>query len=337
MAKERIKSADFVRVISFAFIFIFHFYEELEAVTGRQTLLRHQANGNLAVMGNVLFFALSGAMLYLGYGGLTVKSGRKDIVRFYKKRWLSLFPSFLIAWGALYLLKAVASRDLFYNGNPASLLLSLVGLDGYMSYRITDYYIIGEWFLGAMVLIYLLYPVINYFFSKWPVATALGNLLLTGAVWIPGLWKIDTGRNLIVCAFCFVMGMLFMKYQKMICRKVYVNVAAIAALVLFTVPMPNSQYGYELLAFCMMIILFFLGERIMQNRVCDRIFTFLASFAYDVFLVHHIVIYAIQGIFASNSGIMCHVLFVGTGLISILGGFILHKISKGIVNGISKL
>ena len=267
MAKERIKSADFVRVISFAFIFIFHFYEELEAVTGRQTLLRHQANGNLAVMGNVLFFALSGAMLYLGYGGLTVKSGRKDIVRFYKKRWLSLFPSFLIAWGALYLLKAVASRDLFYNGNPASLLLSLVGLDGYMSYRITDYYIIGEWFLGAMVLIYLLYPVINYFFSKWPVAPALGNLLLTGAVWIPGLWKIDTGRNLIVCAFCFVVGMLFMKYQKMICRKVYVNVAAIAALVLFTVPMPNSQYGYELLAFCMMIILFFLGESIMTNRI----------------------------------------------------------------------
>ena len=42
-------------------------------------------------------------------------------------------------------------KSLFYRGNPASIILSLIGMDGYLAFKINDYYILGEWFIGCLL------------------------------------------------------------------------------------------------------------------------------------------------------------------------------------------
>jgi hypothetical protein len=39
-------------------------------------------------------------------------------------------------------------------------------MDGYLDYKYKSYYIMGEWFTGAIVIIYYLYPIIVYISNK---------------------------------------------------------------------------------------------------------------------------------------------------------------------------
>lgn len=59
------------------------------------------------------------------------------------------------------------------------MLLSLLGMDGYFQYRGPNYYLIGEWFFGAIVFLYILYPL----FAKYMGCEEVRFSASSGIAW----------------------------------------------------------------------------------------------------------------------------------------------------------
>lgn len=164
---KRIDEFDFIRAISAVGIAVGHFSIELQnyGIDSPCHWLTYYPGGGFGWLFVTIFFILSGAALRYRYTELHLK----DIKLFYKKRWMSLFPSFYILWVFLYIRNASFYGSLLYKGNPLKFLLTVFGLDGWLSYRVDNYAIIGEWFLGAIVVIYTSYPLFIYLYNynKW--------------------------------------------------------------------------------------------------------------------------------------------------------------------------
>ena len=93
--KERVFYLDFVRVIAFLLIIIFHFNISVGVRNlGNITILVNDfANGNLAHIGVPLFFIISGIAL-----SITIKDGSFKCFEFYKKRFFSIYPMFWLGY-----------------------------------------------------------------------------------------------------------------------------------------------------------------------------------------------------------------------------------------------
>ena len=149
--REKVEELDYIRTICAIGKILHHVscYVSPDA----PKLFYTYANGWFGALFVNIFFIISGGVLYHNYkeiGKLTV---------FYYKRWKSIFPMFYITFLFFFIRNVVISNSFFYNGKPWRLLLSIFGLDGYFAYRFPGYYIVGEWFLGAIVFLYILYPI----------------------------------------------------------------------------------------------------------------------------------------------------------------------------------
>lgn len=106
------------------------------------------------------FFSISGAVLFYNYSKV------KSLKIFYFKRWKSIFPSFYICYIYFFLKNVFKYQTLFYNGHWSRLLLSVIGLDGYLGQIFKTYHLNGEWFLGAIIIIYIIYPLLSWLMNK---------------------------------------------------------------------------------------------------------------------------------------------------------------------------
>ena len=90
-----------------------------------------------------------------------------ELKKYYEKRFLRIYPMFWIAYTTLFLYNFYCNKHIPYLNN-FKLIISYLGMDGYLSYLIPNFYIIGEWFLGAIILIYILFPVLRYLSNRYP-------------------------------------------------------------------------------------------------------------------------------------------------------------------------
>ena len=148
----RIDACDFIRFFSAVGIVLYHISCKLPAEGFH--LLYTYANGTFGYLFVGVFFILSGAMLY--YNQPQIGSLRT----FYYKRWKAIYPMFYLAYLYYFLQTVFSSGALFYKGNAKTMIWTILGLDGYVFYKIDNYYILGEWFLGAIILLYVLYPLL---------------------------------------------------------------------------------------------------------------------------------------------------------------------------------
>ena len=188
---------------------------------------------------------------------------------------------------------------LFYieNASPATLLLSAFGLDGYFLYRIPSYYSIGEWFLGAIVLLYLLYPIFQWAINRlwwmtWLFSAALFGIVhwLVDANLYSNLFQIDWTRNLIVCQFSFITGMCLIRNSKHL-KNVFVFFVSISiAVVLLFIRIPGMPHAVNwFTAIVLFIVLLNVGNWLGEGRVYSFVRRF-SSLTHGMYLVHHMLI-----------------------------------------------
>ena len=104
-------------------------------------------------VGLAWFFLLSGAALCLQW------QGRFDARRYFVGRAAATYPAFWLGFGALFLYGEVL------HGNNADIprwrvIFSVLGLDGYLAPVTVTFYKIGEWFLGVILILYLVFPLL---------------------------------------------------------------------------------------------------------------------------------------------------------------------------------
>jgi peptidoglycan/LPS O-acetylase OafA/YrhL len=211
---------------------------------------------------------------------------------------------FYMLWLFLYYQKAVNAGNLFYNGSPKSMLLTLVGMDGYLSYRYPqNYYLIGEWFLGALVLLYLLYPLLTLCMKHCKLLTTL--LLGGGTVsllWLQPHFLIQRERNLVVCLFAFWLGMLFIEYRAQLSALWITVVFGGAALFLLLVKVPLDGFlCAQLIALGLFLLFYQIGCHVMRYRLPKKFFAYTGKISYAIFLLQHVVMSQILGLFNAYS------------------------------------
>ena len=196
---------DFIRAIACLGIVLYHFAVEY----GWPDIFNNYVGG--VTYGDIyvtVFFFISGALLFYNHSKID------DLKLFYKKRALSIFPAFYIAWGLMYIRDVLRYKSLFYRGNPASIILSLIGMDGYLTFKINDYYILGEWFIGAIILLYILYPLLTWMKKEYKWVT-FGLVILFYILSLKiNLTGMVSFRMLPSCLISFYAGMLFVEHRK---------------------------------------------------------------------------------------------------------------------------
>ena len=145
---------DFVRACSTIGIIIFHYFCHIKI--NKYTFLFVTKNEVWGALFVTVFFSISGMVLYHNYS--TIHS----LKTFYFKRWKSIFPAYYLCFLYYYLKNVFYTKKVFYQGNKLGFLFTIFGMDGYLGYLMKTYHLVGEWFLGAIIIIYLLYPLILF-------------------------------------------------------------------------------------------------------------------------------------------------------------------------------
>lgn len=303
MKKERIDSFDFMRSITAWIIVIYHFAGICVSTPQHENFpfFYTHANGVWGENTSVnIFFMLSGASLYYNHDKINFKS----LKGYYFDRFKGIFPMFYMLWFFLFYQKAITLGNLFYNGSPKSMLLTLCGMDGYLSYRYPqNYYFIGEWFLGALVLLYLIYPLLTWCISHCQILT---TLLLGGGtfslLWLQPRFLIQRERNLIVCMFAFWLGMLFVKHREKFSKAWITIIFGGIALFFIFVKVPIDGFVCaQFIAVGLFLLFYQAGRHVMKNTYAKRFFCYTASISYAIFLLQHVVMGQILGLFGQYS------------------------------------
>lgn len=289
--RERIFALDFVRCVCALIIVFFHYACH---TASEHNFFFTNASSDYGGMVVTAFFILSGAALFYTYPKI-------DSLRmFYFKRWKSIFPMFYLCFIFYYIQTVFETHKVFYGPSPKTLILSLFGVDGYFSYRIPNYYHIGEWFLGAIVLLYLLYPFIIMIMKKCrfiiPIVLLIGYyFVLNGDYFI-----INKIQNLITCMTSFIVGIMFMEHKNIFFEnKRFMFAISIIAVVLFFVPIPilhRLGISVQVHGVFVFLLLVFIGGWIKNYRV-NVVVLWISKLSFPIFLFQHKVILNLLGVY----------------------------------------
>ncbi len=275
-AKERIYGMDLVRVCALILILIYHFN-----IYGAQLKIPFISQDSMGAVGVGLYLLISGAVLAYNY------SCKFKVVEFYKKRLVTLMIPFWIAYIMVFAFNYVLGVK------PADLplwkyIFTIIGMDGYLSYRIPTFYLIGEWFLGFIIICYILYPLYNFCVQKIPCifATVVGIAFLyniTTYQWtIPMLW------NPLILTPYFVLGIYFMKYIYPNIRKEVFFAALIGAYACDKFIFTNIMNDILVGTFLLFIAIFYVGRFVGKTKI-KKIFEVLSKYSYGIILFHHVI------------------------------------------------
>lgn len=290
MKRERIFYLDFIRALAVILILLTH-YNALFLYMNPQPLDKvvvtyRICNLYIGDFGVSLFFIISGAALMYVY------ENKLDLPTFYKKRFVSIYPMFWIAYTIAFVIQKVIYHVDFSAVPRKNFILTILGFDGYYSGVMPTFYIIGEWFLGAIILIYILFPVLRWGVNKHPVAC--GGLLFLFYLLALVCYNTQLSKAELIAVRIpeFYFGMMYIKYIKKTNWKV--ALAALVVLGVNTVIAPtfdsNIQTTYVgIMAF---LLLTFISQFVNCAVIC-KICQFFSKYCYPIFLIHHFIIYKI--------------------------------------------
>ncbi|GHU42984.1 acyltransferase [Clostridia bacterium] len=308
MKKQRLLYLDIVRVIAVITVLVCHYTRELEyqSVGFVTKLLPDYPFGvYLGSLGVSLFFIISGASL------MYVSGEKLKIGTFYKKRFLNIYPMFWIAYLLAFLYNFWENRGMQYLYPKSRFLLTLFGMDGYTEWFGANYYLLGEWFLGCLIFLYLLFPLLRMGTVKYPKQTVViaAVIYLVGSI----LGKMYDGVGMPVqCWFFmripeFLFGMYFVRYIKTVSPPLLVGslaVLAVTAVVDFRwIGAVHITVVVGIASFLFLVFVSKYLEFMPIQKFCGLI----SKYSYAVFLSHHFLYAKIlphfNGIVLSRSGV----------------------------------
>ena len=253
-------------------------------VTGYFTLPHKIFTSNLPLgiylgdFGSSLFFIVSGASLTL-----TVPAEQSPL-QFYKKRARAVYPLFWLAWFVVFSCRFVTRPGSFGGARTVTLVLTFLGLDNFAvaaGWVGMDFACVGEWFLGSILFLYLLFPLLQRALRK----NAWLTWAVTLAVCIPVHLLGWDARLVAVHIPEFLFGMTFLTLPK---KAQYILVPA-----LLVAAIPAKGWNGKItcaLASMGVFILLALVSPLLDRPWPRALGAELAKISYAVFLVHHVLI-----------------------------------------------
>ncbi|MBR4769203.1 MAG: acyltransferase [Lachnospiraceae bacterium] len=281
-------------------------------------------------IGVFLFLMVSGASLFNRY------AGNLNVGAFYKKRALNIYLPFYTAYFFAFLYFFI--RQGFRNPFTAPLYMlpfTVLGIDGYFPpLGLDSFYLIGEWFLTVIIVLYALFPLWRKLFLKAPAAVLAATFVLRAvlAFWNP--FPLPFGYDPVAALFPFTLGAYLIRLSSAKrdaeASRAFVPLAGaalfIAGLVIEYV-LDFEDIG-EIFTASGLYLLAVMLSGVLKAKIIRRFISFIASMTYEIFLVHHIVIAALIALIAADMNRPALVLGgVIVAVISVPAAYLVRKIA----------
>lgn len=294
---KRIEQYDSIRTWSTLLIIIGHLdaYIAQNAIGDGAPLfnLYGYANGYILNIAVSLFFILSGASLMCSYGGREF-----SVKEYVKKRLVSIYPMFYVAWIIFYFIY-------FWEGNTVKaenwkIIFTLLGVDGYLTAIMDNFYLVGEWFLAVIIILYIVFPILLWIRKKSLLAVVVFSFLCYFfGCWL-GRYGINSYSFPLTRVLEFVFGMVFTEYYGVCSKKIKAFIGMGASVVflflLFVRVDVFYMHTFTLMAFASFIVFFMISTFLCKIPFYKNLCCEFSKISYPVYLVHH----QILGLIASK-------------------------------------
>ena len=293
--KERLKYVDVLRVIAMISVFTVHYTRALESSgigTGNKILPDFVFGAYLGSFGVAIFFILSGIYLMYTYNDMF------ELKSYIKKRFLGVYPMFWICYILVFLYYFYVRRGNTFTAPNWTIILSDLGMDGYLCNYGPNFYIIGEWFLGCLIFLYILFPILRFGVKRFPIITAVIILLIYGILPYHYTGTISMELFFLLRLPEFAFGMYMVNYKWDI--KWYVALPAMVVLAAMQILDTSSipvLYVVTAVGILSVISVYWICKFIKWEKFYS-LCKLIGKNAYGVFLTHHVVLYEITRHFA---------------------------------------
>lgn len=285
--KEKKVYLDLLRVLAILMVFHFHF---VLALGDGQGMLVKYASGDWGCVGTTLFFLISGNCLARNYGE------KLDVKKFYAKRFLAIFPAFYICYLLVWFgHTAVLQNHVLGGVEPWRMIFTLLGIDNYMNfYGIRNAALVGEWYTAVILIIYLLFPALQFLYRKNKALGTTLVLTLYGANLAFGKGMVPADAHVLTGICMFWLGMMIYHFEKELENMSWIVWTALVILgtvfLFITVPGPQLMWK-NAMAICIFLVLMRLGKYLNKE---NKIIGFLGKIEFAVYLCHHSVMYVMR-------------------------------------------
>ncbi len=245
---------------------------------------------------------------------------------------------FWIAYVAAFLYYFYLNKGIVFTAPKVNLILTLVGMDGYLNYWIPGFYILGEWFLGCIILLYVCFPLLRKLVIEKPLI-----LLICVVVLYFGLvnfypFKMNMGRNFIMRVPDMLVGMYFIQYIKKVKIYHFIPALIISVILLFFDVNINHMYELTLSGISLFFVLVFISNFIKWDNI-QRIISVISKYSFAIFLTHHVIIYHFLGRFKGKelSTTETYTLFLLTCIVILIISIYLQKASDKVTGSLKRI
>ncbi|MCR5626191.1 MAG: acyltransferase, partial [Lachnospiraceae bacterium] len=284
----------------------------------------------------------------------------KGVGSFYFKRIKTIFPMFYIAWFIMFCINSHKMGSIYWGGPRKNIILTVLGMDGYFLHHGLNYYCLGEWFLGGIIILYLLFPLVQFLFMKARIPSTIlifalyalnlcrhyfssapdTNIFIVLIKYYNSHIIMPDSRSVFTCLLHFWIGMLIITYKDFFINKISAVVTLIFLIIIATVKLPVTEIVCcTLCGTALYILVSFLSPWILKPAPVKVFVKIISKYSYAIFLVHHVILYAIMEKLAvlNFNYVLSILIFIGLLIIILAGGVSLTAITDLIMKGLGRL
>lgn len=317
---------DSVRVFGISVVVFYHYQVET-AARGLCPFSSLTAMEPLVQMAVYTMTLLSGACLCW-----SEKKHSWSMKRYLWRRFLAIYPIFWLCFFPIFIYS-----DIICGNNegvaPWKLLLSIIGMDGYFQSVTATFYKIGEWYLGCLLLLYVVFPII------WNMIRRLGFIFAGMAAlfaWLVCYLVGDSGQ--LYPTLLGQMPLFFMGIFLGSCLpSVWLQGILAGATALVLTLLGCSEYWIVTAASVgLFVMVFYLGQLLLFcGPFLSKVLHWLSRRCFGVFLVHHLAITLVMVPALANQS-LTPIYWVGGLLLLTVGSFGISFLLDGLSRNIIK-
>ena len=261
---------------------------------------------DLTIRPNMHFAMIAcGLFIFISGATITYSNKKRDVkpIEFYKKRLTRVLIPFYIAYIIYFVIKVISLKNIYiYGGVPKwQFIWTILGLDEYLNAcGVKTFSLgIGEWFLGCIILCYLIYPFLFKAHKKNKILTFIVMTVCYIALNINYSkfnFVIPSHMNFLCQVYNFYLGIVFADIANK--KNIWLLIFAIPTILFFYFykPIINIPDNFKTtIVVVAIIITFYLFENVIANNdVLKNIINKFNNISYEFFLVHHFVIYQVD-------------------------------------------
>ena len=152
----------------------------------------------------------------------------------------------------------------------------------------TTFYTVGEWFLGVLVILYILFPLLRKLVNEFPFAVLAVSIMI-GIItdYTFDNANVPNGVLFWVWIPVFVFGMVFVKCMKKVKGSfLVISMVTLAVFTIFDLNICHKITRFYFVGISLFLILVYLFDNF-RGRLFRGVSGFISKYCYPIFLVHH--------------------------------------------------